>query len=108
MALLNLVYRDQLFPRAAYRHTFEVLLERSSAQQACKTLVELLSLAHERACEAQLASRLQADLAQGRLPDLTQLREVFSPDPAELPNVVVQLRPLSDYDPLLEASGERS
>jgi len=43
-----------------------------------------------------------ADLAEGRLLDLTQLQAVFSPDPADLPSVVVQLRPLSDYDPLLE------
>jgi hypothetical protein len=26
MALLNLVYRDQLFPRPAYAHAFEALL----------------------------------------------------------------------------------
>jgi hypothetical protein len=26
MALLNLVYRDQLFPRPAYRRAFEALL----------------------------------------------------------------------------------
>ena len=28
MALLNLVYRDQLFPRRAYARAFEVLLSR--------------------------------------------------------------------------------
>ena len=28
MALLNLVYRDQLFPRDAYRQTFDRLLEK--------------------------------------------------------------------------------
>lgn len=78
-----------------------------TTRHACKTMVELLSLAHERACEAELAARLNADLAAGRLPDLAQLRQRFSPDPAQLPNVVVQLRPLSDYDPLLETSGER-
>jgi hypothetical protein len=31
MALLSLVYRDQLFPRDAYRHTFDRLLETISS-----------------------------------------------------------------------------
>lgn len=108
MALLGLVYRDQLFPREAYRLTFERLLQCTSPRQACKTMVGLLSLAHERGCEAELAQRLQAGLAAGRVPDLAQLTQVFSPDPAELPEVVVKLRPLSDYDRLLEASGGHS
>ena len=55
LALLNLVYRDQLWPRAAYRHMFDYLCERLSERSACKLMVELLSLAHDRACEAQLA-----------------------------------------------------
>jgi len=37
MALLNLVYRDQLFPREAYRLTFEHLSERLPDRAACKT-----------------------------------------------------------------------
>src|SRR5271163_2051468 len=58
MALMNLVYRDQLWPREAYRHMFDHLCERLSARAACKLMVELLSLAHDRACEAQLAAIL--------------------------------------------------
>ena len=70
MALLNLVYRDQLWPRDAYRHMFDHLCERLSERAACKLMVELLSIAHERACEAQLAALLADDLAADRLPDL--------------------------------------
>jgi hypothetical protein len=33
MALLNLVYRDQLFPRQAYARAFEALLTRESEKQ---------------------------------------------------------------------------
>jgi hypothetical protein len=58
MALLNLVYRDQLFPREAYRHTFERLREQLCERAACKLTVELLSLAHDRACEGELAGVL--------------------------------------------------
>jgi hypothetical protein len=101
MALLNLVYRDQLFPRAAYARTFERLIEALPERAACQIMVELLSLAHERACEAELAERLTADIAANRLPDITSLRERFAPDPATLPEVVVDLVPLSSYDVLL-------
>ena len=39
MALINLVYRDQLFPRRAYARAFEALLARESEKQACRTMV---------------------------------------------------------------------
>lgn len=97
MALLNLVYRDQLFPRDAYRKAFDLLLERSGPKVACRTIVEILALAHERACEAALATVLAAS----RLPDLKALRQHFSPDPAALPAVVVRLTPLADYNALI-------
>jgi transposase InsO family protein len=102
MALLNLVYREQLFPREAYRLMFDRLCEQLPARAACKTMVELLSMAHERACEAQLANVLEQCLAEGHLPDLNALRARFAPDPACLPTVSVQLAPLSDYEVLLE------
>ncbi len=101
MALLNLAYRDQLFPREAYRRTFERLVERAGERDACRTMVALLALAHERACEAELADRLAADLAACRLPDLEALRACFAPDPACLPEVTVSLAPLAAYDTLL-------
>ena len=56
MALLDLVYRDQLFPRDAYRLTFDRLLEKIPEKAACRLMVSLLALAHERACEAELAT----------------------------------------------------
>ena len=102
MALLNLVYRDQLFPREAYRHTFERLREELSERAACKVAVELLSLAHDRACEAELAGALTELLEAGCLPDLAALRVRFAPDPARLPKVVVELAPLSVYEMLTQ------
>jgi len=75
MALLNLVYRDQLFPRRAYARAFELLLARQSEKQACCTMVGLLAIAHDRACEAALAHAIDADLDAGSLPDLASLRE---------------------------------
>ena len=80
MALMNLVYRDQIFPRQAYAKTFDALLEVQSQRDACRTMVELLAMAHERACEAQLAEHLCAELDAGRLPDIAVIRDLFTPD----------------------------
>ncbi len=101
MALLNLVYRDQLFPRPAYRHAFEALLAAAGDKRACKITVELLALAHDRACEAELAEALDADVDAGRLPDLAFLRAYFGPDPASVPLIDVAVVPLSAYDELV-------
>ena len=79
MALLKLVYRNQLFPRDAYRQTFERLLDAMGERAACRQAVELLSIAHERACEAELAELLADGLAAGRLPDMAALRLRFAP-----------------------------
>jgi transposase InsO family protein len=103
MALLNLVYRDQLWPREAYRHMYDYLCDRLSERSACKLMVELLSLAHDRACEGQLAAILTEDLTAHRLPDLKELRARFAPDLASLPQVCVQLTPLSHYEALNDA-----
>jgi hypothetical protein len=101
MALLNLVYRDQLFPRDAYRRTFDRLLEKLPEKSACRIMVDLLALAHDRGCEAELASVLAGDLAANQLPDMVAMRERFVPDPAALPKVAVHLAPLSSYEELL-------
>ena len=106
MALLNLVYRSQLFPRDAYRQMFDHLVTQLPDRAACRLMVDLLSLAHDRGCEAELATVLAADLAAQRLPDLAALRVRFSPDLAALPGVVVHLAPLSDYEALLDYAVE--
>ena len=101
MALANLVYRDQLFPRPAYRRVFDALQERGDVRAACKVTVELLALAHERACEAELAEAIAADLDARRLPDLAALRARFRPVGAAIPTVAVELAPLHVYDELV-------
>jgi len=101
MALLNLVYRDQLFPREAYRRAFEALREALPERQACRIAVDLLALAHDRGCEAELAESLAAEIGAGRLPDIAALRARFAPDPARVPLVTVELAPLASYESLL-------
>ncbi len=77
MALLHLVYRNQLFPRAAYARTFERLLAQAGDRAACRTLFGLLALAHERACEGELADVLEGEMQASRLPDLKALEARF-------------------------------
>ncbi len=100
MALRNLIYRDQLFPRPAYARAFDALLASRSEKSACKITVELLGLAHDHACEAELAKALDIELDAGRLPCLDILRERFRPDLASLPAIVIQAVSLGLYDEL--------
>lgn len=100
MALVGLVYRDKLFPRQAYARAFEAMVASLPARTACRTMVDLLALAHDRACEAELGEQLDHDLEAGRLPDMSLLRALFTPDPQALPEIVVTYTPLSLYDEL--------
>ena len=106
MALLNLVYRDQLFPREAYRRAWDTLIATRPARQACQTMVGLLALAHDRACEAELAGALESILDAGEVPDLSDLQRRFLPDPIAVPEVTVTLPAAVAYDALLSTSQE--
>ncbi len=102
-ALANLVYRDALFPRTEYRECWEALKTELPLRHACKIMVGLLWLAHEHGCEAQLAAELARTLAAGDLPDLAQMRLLFTPTPHDdtHPEVSVQMPATSSYDALL-------
>jgi hypothetical protein len=102
-ALLNLVYRDQLFPRTAYRRAWDRLIEAGPPRTACRVMVALLSLAHEHTCEAELATALDAILDVGDLPDLIALQRCFAPAVIAVPEVVVTLPSLGSYDTLYAA-----
>ena len=106
MALLNLVYRDQLFPRAAFRRTWEALIAAQPPRNACRLMVGLLALAHDRACEAELAVALDAILDEGELPELAALQQRFMPSTASVPMVTVSLPAAIAYDALLGAPQE--
>ena len=48
-------------------------------------MVGLLALAHDRACEAELAQAIEVELDAGRLPDLDLLGRRFAPIPPPFP-----------------------
>jgi transposase InsO family protein len=93
-ALPGLVYRDQLFPRDAYRRLYDAAMEALPERAACKLVVGALAIAHERGCEADLAALINASLDAGAIPDLAEIRARFAPDPEALPQVTVTLTPL--------------
>ncbi|WP_338927419.1 IS21 family transposase (plasmid) [Mycetohabitans endofungorum] len=100
-AFKGLAFRDQLFPREAYRRTWEQLEQRLTQREACRTMVGLLELAALDGVEAVLATRLNTLLVDGQLPQLRALREEFAPRKDGCPVINVQIPPASAYDALL-------
>jgi hypothetical protein len=100
-AFKGLAFRDDLFPREAYRRTWEQLDLKLTQRQACQTIVALLEMAARDGVEGVLAQRLDALLAAGVLPDVKRLREEFAPHKTEVPLVTVEIPLASRYDALL-------
>ena len=105
-AFKGLAFRDALFPREAYRRTWEQLDLRLTQRQACQTMVALLEMAARDGVEGVLAERLEALLVAGELPDVKGLREEFAPRNAELPQITVVMPAASVYDALLPSANE--
>lgn len=101
-AFRGLAFRDDLFPREAYRRTWDRLDQALPPRSACKTMVGLLELAGNHGVEAQLALRLEALLELGELPDLKALFDELAPRQAECPVVVVEMPSAALYDTLLD------
>lgn len=103
-AFARWVLRDDMFPRAEYRLTWERLSEKLPERQACKVMVGLLDLAANGACEVQLAQVLGDLLQAGTLPELEGLEEQFAPKDTPVPEVKVALPALAEYDCLMGVS----
>ena len=105
-AFARWVLRDEVFPRAVYRQTWERLSAALPERQACKTIVGLLSLAAD-GHEAQLADELEQLIELDHLPDLDALSALLAPPRQQVPDIAVQLPPLADYDALLGPAAQR-
>ena len=92
--------RVEIARPAQQQRVFEALLTGDSEKPACRTMVGLLALAHDRACEAELAEAIDAELDAGRLPDLAELGRRYAPPPAAIPDITVEVAPLHLYDEL--------
>lgn len=102
-ALAGSVYRDGLFPRTEYAAAWASLSGALPQRDACRRMVELLWLAHEETCEAELAALIAEDLTAERLPEAKTLRQRLEPRRRSLPaDVPVALTTLASFDALLE------
>jgi hypothetical protein len=101
-AFRHSVFREDLFPRTAYRRAWEMLDARLDPRKACRVYVGLLHLAATHACEAQLAVYLDTVLDAGLVPDLDQARTAVAPAAAATAPIVHVIAPdLAVYDRLL-------
>jgi hypothetical protein len=101
-ALWSSIYRDSLFPRTEYAEAWKALQRDLPRREACRRMVHLLFIAHDQACEAELAHLLAEDLAAGRLPDPETLLCRLSPRHMTLPRDVAVAHPsLDSFDALL-------
>ena len=104
-ALWSSIYRDSLFPRTEYAEAWKVLQRDLPRRDACRRMVDLLFIAHEQACEAELAHLLAADLDAGRVPEPKALVLLLVPKATALPRDVAVAHPsLDSFDALLGAS----
>lgn len=104
-ALWSSIYRDCLFPRTEYAEAWKVLQRDLPRRDACRRMVDLLFIAHERACEAELAHLLADDLDAARVPDPKVLASRLTPRHMALPRDVIVAHPaLDSFDALLGAS----
>nr|WP_211314653.1 hypothetical protein [Cereibacter changlensis] len=103
-ALWSSIYRDSLFPRTEYAEAWKVLQRDLTRRDACRRMVDLLFIAHDQACEAELAHLLADDLGASRAPDPDLLMLRLSPKQTALPRDVAVAHPsLDSFDALLGA-----
>ncbi|MEI7912660.1 MAG: IS21 family transposase [Verrucomicrobiota bacterium] len=106
-ALRYLVYREALFPRAAYARAWTAVDDALPPREACRTMVGLLALASTgQAVEIALADRLDAILDAGQLPDLAKLEKEFASKPSRSGEVAIPEPNLQAYDRLLPSVSE--
>lgn len=102
-AFRHSVFREDLFPRTAFRLAWEQLDAKLDPRKACRVYVGLLHLAATHACEGQLADHLDAVREAGLLPDLDAARAAVAPRATSTPLVHVSPPDLAAYDRLLPA-----
>ena len=102
-ALAGSVYRDGLFPRSEYADAWAALSAALPRRDASRRMVDLLWLAHDEGCEAELAALIADSLGRGALPEARVLRAKLEPRRRALPDdTPVTLTDLASFDTLLE------
>jgi len=102
-AFRHSVFRDELFPRPAFRRAWEKLDATLDPRKACRVYVGLLHLAAMHACEAALADYLDQVIDAARTPDLEAARIALAPPAAShIPVLSIAAPNPAIYDGLLQ------
>ena len=94
-------FRDEILPDANYRQLWALAEAQFSPQVACKWIVHVLRIAHEKDCQELLGRELLADAERLELPTLEVLQERYLPH-SKVPPIPVRQHEVLDYDELLE------
>jgi len=97
----NYRHRDDLFPRAVFRQTWEALDRRCSPRKADLTYLRILKLAAQ-GLETDVADALEMLLASDTIWDDNTVAEMVRPTPAVIPELQQQAVNLAVYDQLLK------
>ncbi len=94
-------FRDDILPDAQYRELWSLAEAQFTPQVACKWIVHVLRIAHEKDCQELLVRELLADAERFELPTLEALQERYLPR-SKAPPIPVRQHAVLDYDALLE------
>jgi hypothetical protein len=102
-ALAGYIYREEMFPRAAFRQAYDRLRQADQAQ-AERHYVQLLALA-ARLGEDEVAAALGEHLREGEVPWPTLIETALARPEAKSPEVATLTPELHSYDALLAEVG---
>ena len=94
-------FRDDILPDAHYRQLWSLAEAQFTPQVACKWIVHVLRIAHEKDCQDVLVRELLGDAERFELPTLEVLQERYLPR-SKAPAIPVRQHEVIGYDALLE------
>lgn len=105
-ALRNLLYRDSLFPSAAYSRAWRVMEAGMPSRLACRIMVTLLDIASkDSSVEEALGQRLDAIFDAGKMPDPVALMAEFTPKDPRATDITIPPPNIKGYNDLLPLMG---
>jgi hypothetical protein len=100
-AFRNYIYREELFPRMAFRATWERLNQELDARTACCEYVKILKEAAQDDRESTVNHLLEETLRKNILPRAIHVQKLFRGQAEGYPNLAAIPQNLADYDALL-------
>lgn len=94
--------RDDLLPTSGFKQIWAYANATMSSKYACRFIVGLLAIAAKQPSEDALEQAVLEQIAQKKLLELKYFEMLFSPEPAQVPQIVVKQHALTEYDQLLE------